>query len=115
LPATQTSPITNTFSGTIIVPSGGSVTNVIASGYNCLGSPIPYAADLILDTTNLAVSPLLLVNKSAIYTWNGTTYNIASLGGGTWGSSTAPLTVGAGFFVFQKGAYSTNWIQKADY
>jgi hypothetical protein len=115
LPPTQTTPITNTFVGTVIVPSAGSVTNVIPTGYSLWGSPIPYAGDLIADTTNLAVSPLLVVNKSAILTWNGTTYNSAAVSGGSFGAQTAPLTVGAGFFIFQKGAYSTNWVQNADY
>jgi len=114
LPATQTTPVTNTFVGTVVVNSGGSITNTIPSGYSAWGSPIPYAGDLVADT-NLNLGHLLIVNKSVIYTWNGSGFNNAGLAGGVWTPPTAPLSVGAGFFVFQKGNYSTNWVQKADY
>jgi hypothetical protein len=114
LPATQTTPITNTFVGTVIVPSQGSITNVIPSGYSLWGSPIPYAGDLIADA-NLNLGHLLTVNKSQILTWNGSTYSAAGLAGGSWTPTTAPLNVGAGFFVIQKAAYSTNWVQNATY
>jgi hypothetical protein len=114
LPATQTHPITNTFVGTVIVPSGGSITNTIPTGYSLWGSPIPFSGDLI-SNPNLNLGHLLTVNKSSIATWNGTTYNSAALAGGSWGAQTAPLSIGSGFFVFQKGNYSTNWIQTATY
>ncbi|MGH7990253.1 MAG: hypothetical protein ACREDS_08720, partial [Limisphaerales bacterium] len=113
LPPTQTSNITNTFVGSVIVPSGGSITNTIPSGFSMLGSPIPFAGDLTTDT-NLNIYPLLTVNKSSILTWNGSTYNGATLVLGSW-SQTAPITVGSGFFVYQKGATPTNWIQNATY
>jgi hypothetical protein len=115
LPATQTKPLTNTFVGTVIVPSGGSITNTIPSGYSLWGSPIPYSGDLIADHTYLSVGQLLTVNKSSFLTWNGSGYNVATLSGGSWGAQTAPLTIGSGFFVFQKGNYSTNWVQNAAY
>lgn len=117
LPATQTTPITNTFVGTVIVPSGGSITNTIPTGYSLWGSPIPYAGDLILDTTNIAFGKLLVTGKDAISIWTGTAYSTATYLAATgWNTTNAsPLTVGAGFFVFQKGNYSTNWIQTATY
>lgn len=114
LPATQTTPLTNTFVGTVIVPSQGSITNVIPTGYTLLGSPIPYAGDLVTDT-NLNLGHLLTVNKSQILTWNGIGYTTASLIGGVWQNAPATLNVGAGFFVVQKAAYSTNWVQTAVY
>jgi len=115
LPATQTTPITNTFVGTVIVPSQGSITNVIPTGYSLWGSPIPYSGDLISSANLGNLGSLLTVNKSQIATWNGTGYNIATFSLGSWGAQTANLTVGAGFFVVQKAAYSTNWVQNATY
>lgn len=114
LPATQTTPITNTFVGTVIVNSAGSITNVLPTGYSLWGSPIPYSGDLIIDT-NLNLGHLLTVNKSAILTWNGASYNTAALSLGSWGAQTSPLNVGAGFFVIQKASFSTNWVQTAVY
>jgi hypothetical protein len=114
LPATQTTPLTNTFVGSVVVPSQGSITNVIPSGYSCWGSPIPYAGDLIANP-NLNLGYLLTVNKSQILTWNGAGYNAAGLVAGSWQNGPATLTVGAGFFVVQKAAYSTNWVQNATY
>lgn len=112
-PPTQTTPLTNTFVGTVIVNSGGSITNVIPPGYSAWGSPIPYAGDLVTDP-NLNVGHLLIVNKSAILTWNGTTYNNDTLGGGIWPTS-APLSVGSAFFLIQKGVNPTNWVETATY
>jgi hypothetical protein len=117
LPATQTTPLTNTFVGSVIVPSAGSITNSIPNGYSLWGSPIPYSGDLI-TSTNLgtpAVGTLLTVNKSAILTWNGTGYNVATFSLGSWGTQTAPLNVGAGFFIINKNAVSSNWVQNATY
>jgi hypothetical protein len=113
LPATQTTPITNTFVGSVIVPSQGSITNVLPTGYSLWGSPIPYAGDLV-TSPNLNIGYLLTVNKSAFYTWNGSTYNIAQLALGSW-LTNAPISVGSGFFVYQKATYSTNWVQNATY
>lgn len=114
LPATQTTAITNTFVGTVIVPSGGSITNVIPTGYSLWGSPIPFSGDLVANP-NLNLGHLLTVNKSQILTWNGAGYNSSVLVGGSWVPSTAPLNVGVGFFVVQKGNYNTNWVQTATY
>ena len=115
LPATQTTPITNTFVGSVIVPSQGSITNVIPSGYSCWGSPIPYAGDLISSANLGSIGSLLTVNKSAILTWNGTGYTSVSLIGGSWGAQTAPLSVGSGFFIVNKNATPSNWVQNATY
>jgi len=112
-PATQTSNLTNTLVGTVIVPSGGSITNQIPSGYSMWGSLIPYAGDLT-TSTNLNIAPSLLVNKSQLMTWNGATYNIATLQGGIWNAAST-VNVGDGFFVYSKATYSTNWIQNASY
>jgi hypothetical protein len=116
LPPAQTTAITNTFVGTVTVPSGGSVTNSLPSGYSLWGSPIPFAGDLI-TSTNLAVIPigtLLTANKSQILTWNGSTYNVAGLVAGTWQNGPANLNVGQGFFIVNRGA-ATNWVQQANY
>lgn len=113
LPATQVADVTNTFVGSIVVPSGGSVTNVIPTGYSLWSSPIPYAGDLTTDT-NLNIYPALTVNKSQILTWNGSTYNISTLALGSWTAS-ANVKVGDGFFIFQKAATSTNWVETANY
>jgi hypothetical protein len=117
LPATQTTPVTNTFVGSVIVPSAGSITNTIVPGYSLLGSPIPYAGDLI-SSTNLGtptIGSLLTVNKSAILTWNGLTFNSATLAGGSWGAQTAPINVGSGFFILNKNTVASNWVQNATY
>jgi hypothetical protein len=114
-PATQTTAITNTFVGTVVVLSGGSITNVIPSGYSAWGSPIPYAGDLITNANLGSVGSLLTVNKSQILTWNGTGYTSVTLIGGSWGAQTAPLSVGSGFFVIQKGVNPTNWVEHATY
>jgi len=115
LPGTQTTAITNTFVGTVVVNSGGSITNTIPTGYSLWGSPIPYGGDLITNANLGPVGSLLVVNKSQILTWNGAGYNVAALSGGTWGAQTAPLSVGAGFFVINRGNYTTNWVENATY
>ena len=115
LPSTQTTPLTNTFVGSVIVPSGGSITNVIGSGYSLWGSPIPYSGDLITNSNLGSIGSILTVNKSAILTWNGTGYNVATYALGSWGTQTAPLNVGSGFFLINKNANPSNWVEQATY
>ncbi len=107
-------PITNTFVGSVIVNSGGSITNPIALGYSLVGSPIPYAADATTDTNiNLGV---VLANKSQLIDWNSTaqTFDTADQkGNGIWGSP-FPITVGQGFFIKAQTAGS-NWVENASY
>jgi len=114
LPPSQTAPLTNTFVGNVIVPSGGSITNVIPTAYSMWGSPIPYSGDLVSNVNLGSIGSLLTVNKSAILTWNGTSYNTVSLTLGSWNGS-APINVGNGFFIYNKGTYSTNWVESATY
>lgn len=114
LPSTQTTPITNTFVGSVIVPSGGSITNVITPGYTMWGSPIPYAGDLVTNANLGNIGSLLTVNKSQILIWNGTSYNTIQRILGNWNGS-APINVGNGFFLLNAGSYSTNWVESATY
>jgi hypothetical protein len=102
---------TNTFAGSLVVPSGMSVTNVLAAGYNLVGSPIPFAGDATTDTNiNLGAS---LANKSQLISWDsvGQVFNGAVVKGASGWSSAFNASVGQGFFVNNKTA--TNWVQVA--
>lgn len=108
-----TVPITNTFVGNVIVNSGGSVTNVVAVGFNLVGSPIPYAGDATTDPNiNLGAN---LANKSQLLSWNTglQTYDPADTkAGGAWGSA-FNIGVGQGFFI--KTGFQSNWVQNASF
>lgn len=104
-----TSPaLTNTFTGSLLVNSGQSTTNVLALGYNLVGSQLPFAGDLTTDTNlNLKVP-----NSSTITMWNGAGYNApVALTLGVW-SGPANVTVGQGYFI-KEGKFATNWVQVA--
>ena len=107
---TATSPnITNTFVGTVVAPSGGSVTNVLAAGYGLVGSQIPYGGDLTTDT-NLNIGNVL-PNKSTFTTWNtaGQTFDSSVTKiGGVWNGSVS-VNVGQGVFINAKTG--TNWVE----
>jgi hypothetical protein len=108
-------PITNTFVGSVIVNSGGSVTNTLPAGYSLVGSPIPYTGDVTTDTANIALTQVL-ANKSQLLDWNSGSqgYDTAvGKAGGAW-SSTFPITVGEGFFIKAQNAGS-NWVQTANF
>lgn len=115
--------VTNTFVGSVIVNSGGSVTNSIPAGYSMLGGTIPYAAN-IADAgtphgdTNMDYGSALTVKKSQIMTYNPASGFVAvNLGGSTppfnW-ASTVPITPGQGFFLNNLGT-ATNMVQNASY
>ena len=107
------SPLTNTFVGSVIVNSGGSVTNPVGNGYTLVGSAIPYAGDVTTDANiNLGST---LANKSQLLGWDpvGQAYlTPVTKGGGVWGS-TFNISVGQGFFI--KTTVPTNWVQTASF
>jgi hypothetical protein len=96
--------ITNTYTGTVVCPVGGTVTNALAlNTLYLVGSKIPYATDL--NDTNLGLN--ILPSKSTIQLWNGAGYTTLTKGA-TWpAGNTNP--VAGGFFV--KSAAATNWVQ----
>jgi len=103
---------TNTFVGTVgaVGLAGGStMTNVLAAGYNLVGSQVAFAGDATTDPNiNLGTT---LANKSQLVDWNtGTQLFDAAVvkAGGVYGSP-FNITVGQGFFVNSKSA--TNWVQ----
>jgi len=101
---------TNTFVGSVVAAAGASTTNVLALGYNLVGSRLPYAGDLTTDA-NLNLNGTL-PNASIIQTWpnGGSGFNVAvTYTAGTW-SGPAPVTVGQGFFI-KEGKFGTNWVQ----
>ena len=102
-------PLTNTFVGSVIVLVGASGTNAVATGYNLVGSEIPYAADATTDTNiNLGAT---LANKSQMIDWNSGAQDFDTAVGksaGSWGSS-FPISVGEGFFV--KTPSAANWVE----
>ncbi len=100
--------VTNTFVGSVVVPSGQSVTNALSAGiYALVGSAVPYAGDL--NDTNVNIGPTL-ANKSVIQVWNGSGFDATSKVGGVW-TPNLTIGVGQGFFVLPKTA--TNWVQVA--
>ena len=104
---------TNTFVGSVLVASGVSVTNSIVSGYNLVGSPIPFAGDATTDT-NLNLGQIL-ANKSQLLSFNSASQAYSTAVGKSsagWAAS-FPVTVGQGFFVKSAATTSTNWVQAA--
>lgn len=104
-----TTPITNTFVGSVVVNSGSSVTNAVGNGYTLVGSAIPYAGDATVDT-NINLGNVL-ANKSQLLSWDpvGQTYTTpVTKGGGAWPSS-FNIAVGQGFFI--KTGTPTNWVE----
>jgi hypothetical protein len=113
--------LTNTFVGSVIVPSAGSATNAEPVGFTLQGSTIPYGGN-IADAgqaggdTNLDYgSPL--TKQSQLLTWDPTVGFTTVLKGGspaTW-ASTVSISVGQGFFVNNKNGPATNMVQNASY
>jgi len=108
-------PITNTFVGSVIVGSGGSVTNPIPVGLTLAGSPIPYAGDVTTDNANINLQ-IWLANKSQLIDWNTGTqlFDTAVTKSATGWNNTFPITVGQGFFIKAQTAGS-NWVQTASF
>jgi hypothetical protein len=113
--------VTNTFVGSVVVPSAGSVTNIIYSGYQIYGSVIPYAGNIANSgsnggDTNLDFGGPLSVKKSQILTFVPGAGFVADNKTGTpplW-ANTVPITVGQGFFINNLGS-QTNTVQNASY
>jgi len=99
-------PITNTFVGSIVVPNGKSVTNILNPSYTLVGSPIPYAGNLAIINTGAGDTNMdygtPLGKQSQILVWDpvGQGYNFVQKGGAgnTW-NGTISVTPGQGFFV----------------
>jgi hypothetical protein len=109
-----TAPFTNTFAGTIVANTGGGkATNSITTGFNPVGSVVPYA-DVVTNgsTINLAVGggSILQIWDPVAGQYNAFTYSAASH---NWkqGSTVTnpPIAVGQGFFISPNVA--TNWVQ----
>ena len=102
--------VTNTFVGSIVVPSGGGIaTNVIGTAYSLVGSQIPYGASDLFTDTNVNLVTSGLAGKSSVTTWNVALqgYN----GAINFGSPTpTPLAVGQGFFI-KNVQTPTNWVE----
>jgi hypothetical protein len=112
--------ITNTFTGSIIVPSQGAATNSIPLLYSLQGSPSPLAGSLAVTNTSAGDTNFVcganLSAGSRYLTWNPITqgYNTYIKVGGTW-NGTASVNVGDGFFIYNKNGPVTNWVQSAPY
>jgi hypothetical protein len=110
--------VTNTFVGSVVVLSGGSITNAEPLGTTLQGSPIPYAGNLAILNQNGGDANLdygsPLTKKSQILTWNGTGYNIAQKTATSWGA-TSTVGVGQGFFINNVNGPATNMVQNASY
>ena len=95
------SPITNTFVGTVIQ---GSTTNALSAGFTLAGSIAPLSGPVTNSTINLPAA-----NGSIVYTFDPSTgytgYNYLN----GWTPSVPSINVGQGFFVFQSAA--VNWLQ----
>jgi hypothetical protein len=104
---------TNTFVGSVVVPSGENCTNVLLNGYSLVGSAVPFAGDATTDT-NINLSSAALANKSSLISWNAGTQTfdtgVGKITGG-WGG-TFPITVGQGFFI-KNSSTSVDWVQTA--
>jgi hypothetical protein len=117
--------LTNTFVGSVVVNSGGSITNDIPPGYSLQGSLIPYAGNIAIASTsggdtniNYGGSLHTAVNtsKSSIITFNAATQSPNSYlknAAGLW-NGTAVINVADGFYLFN-ATTDTNMIQNATY
>jgi len=104
-----TTPVTNTFVGTIVVASGNKGTNALPVNYSLVGSQVPYAGDAATDTNiNLLAT---LANKSQLLGWDpvSQSYTPADIKAGGSFPTNFPVAVGQGFFI--KNNTATNWIQ----
>jgi hypothetical protein len=105
--------LTNTFAGTIAVPTGVTVTNNIANAFTLVGSKIPYS-DTVSNaaTVNITGVP----GGMGLQAWNvaSQSFQAYTYSGGKWklnGVANVPvINVGQGFFLYQaSGSY--NWVQ----
>jgi hypothetical protein len=104
-----TTPVTNVFTGNIVVNSGASGTNALPVSYSLVGSEVPYAGDGTVDTNiNLGQS---LANKSQLLAWDpvGQAFAPADIKAGGSFPTSFPVGIGQGFFI--KNNTATNWIQ----
>jgi hypothetical protein len=103
-------PYTNTFVGNIVCPAGGSVTNAVGSGFQLVGSQIPYG-DAVTNTATLNVpgAAAFQIQKWNVGSQGFTTYKFAA---GAWkiGNTVSipQIGVGEGFFYSTSG---TNWVE----
>ena len=114
-PLAQTTPLTNTFVGNVIVSPAGGQTNLSVPGaaYILVGNQIPFNGtinDYQTGATNTVNLGGVLPNKSQVYAWDpiGQTYVIASKVAGAWNTN-LNLTPGEGYFIKASGA--TNWTE----
>ncbi|MGH7953617.1 MAG: hypothetical protein ACREFE_17105 [Limisphaerales bacterium] len=95
---------TNTFVGSVVAPSGTSVTNSFQAGvFYLVSSPIPYADTLTGTNLNLQLGV-----GSVVEIWNGAGFTSSSRTPAGW-SANLTITPGEGFFV--KSATATNWVE----
>ena len=108
-----TSPITNTFVGSVLAPTGGSVTNSLGTTIQAIGSLTP-----ISDTvTNTGTFDLLVAGASGLQKWDvanqkfvSFTYSAAQH---TWkiGSTSTNPVIGVAEGFFLQPSAPTNWVQ----
>jgi hypothetical protein len=105
---------TNTYTGTILANTGGgTATNALVTGYNAVGSLVPYA-DIV---TNSSTVNLIVGGASTLEQWNvgAQAYTLFTYNGNqhTWKVGTLatnPIVhVAEGFFL--NPSANTNWVQ----
>jgi hypothetical protein len=97
--------------GAVGLTGGSTVTNVLANGYNLVGSQIAFAGDATTDP-NINLASASLANKSQLIDFNSGTQAFDTAVGKIptgWGS-TFPITVGQGFFI-KNASTPANWVQ----
>jgi hypothetical protein len=91
---------TLTFVGEVMT---GSLSNPIPAGFSVVSSQVPEAGDA--DT--LGLSPAL-ADFDNVYSWNGTSFSIATKTFGSWDTGSAPA-IGVGQAVFVNSAAGGTW------
>jgi len=115
-PLSQTTDITNTFVGTIVVsPNGGTNQVTLPGGYYLAGSAVPFNGsvnDYLTSSTNTINIGGVLPNKSLILTWDPALQNYiqSQKQSGTGWTTNLALNPGVGFFVKPTFA-GTNWVE----
>jgi hypothetical protein len=105
---------TNTFVGTVVTPSGGSVTNTINTGFQLAGSPTPYG-DIITNQTTINLGASTVSGGTTLEIWNQTAGKFVTylFSGGNWTRNSnvtnPPVAVGQGFFI--NSGTAANWVQ----
>jgi hypothetical protein len=105
--------ITNTFVGTVLAQTGGSVTNSLLSSVEAVGALVPIG-DVV---TNIATFNLQVAGASQLQKWDiaNQTFDVFtySAGQNTWkigSTKTNPIiNVAEGFFI--QPSVATNWVQ----